>query len=168
MKTPETDEQLALQKPTIPWSDVVPVDFARRLEDERDTARVVAADAIRELERVISTGDTDHTPLIVGNLKEILGDVETEIAAFKIAHGNNRNTCLVCPVVVASRSSPFKDGFRSVDDITVEIGNTQVKLPNHKLNARAGDYLVVFLQTARRDDPRLALCGVNVPPIPGY
>lgn len=37
--TPRTDEQLSLQKYTIPWQDVVDVNFARTLETELTTAR---------------------------------------------------------------------------------------------------------------------------------
>jgi len=44
-------------------------DLAEKLESERNTARVVAADAIRELDRILDTGDTYASQEIVQNLK---------------------------------------------------------------------------------------------------
>jgi hypothetical protein len=43
-----------------------------RILDERNTARVVAADAIRELDRILDTGDTYASREIVQNLKDFL------------------------------------------------------------------------------------------------
>lgn len=45
---------------------------AEEMEDQRNVARAVAADAIREIERIIETGDTYGTREIVANLKEAL------------------------------------------------------------------------------------------------
>jgi len=46
--------------------------LARTLEDQRNIDRVVAEDAIRELERILETGDTYATREIVGNLRTFL------------------------------------------------------------------------------------------------
>jgi hypothetical protein len=50
----------------LPWEVI------ERILDERNTARVVAVDAIRELERILETGDTSTSREIVQNLKEFL------------------------------------------------------------------------------------------------
>jgi len=42
------------------------------MENDRNTARVVAADAIRELDRILDTGDTYASREIVQNLKDLL------------------------------------------------------------------------------------------------
>lgn len=47
-------------------------DHAAEMEDQRNTARVVAADAIRNLERILDTGDTHACREIVANLKNFL------------------------------------------------------------------------------------------------
>jgi hypothetical protein len=42
------------------------------MERDRNTARVVATDAIRELDRILDTGDTYASREIVQNLKDFL------------------------------------------------------------------------------------------------
>lgn len=69
-RTPEVQAHLDSQKHT--YSPSVDRDLARRLEDQRNVARVVAADAIREIERILETGDIYCTREIVANLKEAL------------------------------------------------------------------------------------------------
>ena len=49
-----------------------PWEVIGRILDERNTARVVAADAIRELDRILDTGDTYASREIVQNLKDFL------------------------------------------------------------------------------------------------
>jgi hypothetical protein len=49
-----------------------PWEVIDRILDERNTAKVVATDAIRELDRIIDTGDTYATREIVQNLKDFL------------------------------------------------------------------------------------------------
>ena len=48
------------------------VEHARTLERERNAACVVATDAIRELDRILDTGDTYASREIVQNLKDFL------------------------------------------------------------------------------------------------
>jgi len=48
------------------------VEHAQQMEMQRNTARVVAADAIRELDRILDTGDTYASREIVQNLKDVL------------------------------------------------------------------------------------------------
>lgn len=69
-RTPEV--QAEVDRQTHTYSPSINPDFARRLEDQRNAARVVAADAIREIERILETGDTHGTREIVENYKEML------------------------------------------------------------------------------------------------
>lgn len=57
-----------------------------RMERDRNTARVVAADSIRELDRILNTGDTYATREIVENLKDFLrGDSSENVESI---HGD--------------------------------------------------------------------------------
>lgn len=57
-------------------------EHARTLEGERNTARVVATDALRELDRILDTGDTYATREIVQNLKTSYAGILSENSVY--------------------------------------------------------------------------------------
>jgi len=71
------------------WPErVLPRDIARKIADERNTAMVVATDAIRELERILETGDTFATREIVDNLKSFLAGDSPDNAEVKCGNAD--------------------------------------------------------------------------------
>ena len=69
-----------------------PWEVIDRILDERNTARVVATDAIRELDRILDTGDTYASRQVVQNLQDFLRGDSSENAEVKCGDSEARKT----------------------------------------------------------------------------